>query len=126
MSNGAIDAVRAANQVFYDAHESRSLDAMRAIWEHSDRTVCVHPGWPILRTWPLIEQSWRQIFAGPGRNQFILTIEVIAIDGDVAWVTLDENLMQGADTATVAATNLYARTDGEWRLIAHHGSPVMV
>ncbi len=80
---------------------------------------------PILRTWPLIEQSWRQILSGPGRNQFILTNEFVAIDGGVAWVTLDENLVQGASTATVAATNLFGRTDDVWKLIAHHGSTVL-
>lgn len=126
MDDSSVDEIRAANQAFYDAHEARDLTAMTAVWEHGDRTVCVHPGWRILRTWPLIEQSWRQIFAGPGRNQFILTNEVIAVDGDVAWVSVDENLVQGADTATVAATNLFARTDGAWRLVAHHGSPVMM
>ncbi len=125
MAESPIDEILAANQSFYDAHENRDLAAMGEVWEHSDRTVCVHPGWPILRTWPVIEQSWRQIFAGPGRNQFILTNEAVAVDGDVAWVTVDENLVQGAATATVAATNLFARTDGVWRLIAHHGSPVM-
>ena len=124
--------VRAANQAFYDAHEGRDFEAMRAIWEHSDRTVCVHPGWPILRTWPIIEDSWRRILAGPGRNQFILTNEAVAIDGDLAWVTLDENLVDtsgasgGGGTGTVAATNLFARTDGVWLLVAHHGSPVML
>src|SRR5690606_27639361 len=58
MVDPKIDAVLAANQAFYDAHEQRDLAAMAAVWEHSDRTVCVHPGWPILRTWPPIEQSW--------------------------------------------------------------------
>ena len=118
--------VRAANQAFYDAHEGRDFEAMRAIWEHSDRTVCVHPGWPILRTWPIIEDSWRRILAGPGRNQFILTNEAVAIEGDFAWVTLDENLMDTNGTGTVAATNLFSRVAGEWKLIAHHGSPVMM
>ncbi|NJO55945.1 MAG: SnoaL-like domain-containing protein, partial [Rhodospirillales bacterium] len=60
--------VLAANQAFYDAHEARDFPAMEAVWEHADRTVCIHPGWPILRTWPPIAMSWRQIFAGPGRN----------------------------------------------------------
>lgn len=121
-----IDDVRAANQAFYDAHEGRDLAAMQAIWEHSDRTVCVHPGWPILRTWPLIEDSWRRILAGPGRNQFILTNEAVAIDGDFAWVTLDENMMDANGTGTVAATNLFSQVAGHWKLIAHHGSPVMM
>jgi ketosteroid isomerase-like protein len=119
------DEALAANQRFYDAHESRSLTAMADVWERSERALCVHPGWPILRTWPVIEESWRQIFSGPGRNQFILTNESVDVVGDVAWMTLDENLVQGGDTATVAATNIFARVDGVWRLVAHHGSPVM-
>jgi ketosteroid isomerase-like protein len=114
-----------ANRAFYDAHEARDLDAMVAVWEHSDRVVCVHPGWPILRTWSAVHESWRHILGGPGRNQFILTNEAVAIDGDLAWVTLDENLVDRGGTGTVAATNLYARTAGRWLLVVHHGSPVM-
>lgn len=120
-----IDEVLVANQAFYDAHERRDLDAMRAVWEHSERVVCVHPGWPILRTWPVVEESWRRILSGPGRNQFILTNEAVAIDGDQAWVTLDENLVDAGTTGTVAATNLYVRGADGWRLVVHHGSPVL-
>lgn len=121
-----IAGVLAANRAFYEAHESRDLEAMVAIWEHSDRVVCVHPGWPILRTWPLIEDSWQRILAGPGRNQFILTNEAVAIDGDMAWVTLDENLVaSGGATGTVAATNVFTRAGDGWLLLVHHGSPVM-
>jgi ketosteroid isomerase-like protein len=120
-----IAGVLAANQAFYDAHEHRDLSAMRAVWEQTDRTVCIHPGWPILRTWPVIEESWRRIFAGPGRNQFILTNEAVAADGDLAWVTLEENLVDSGATGTVAATNVFARDDGAWKLVVHHGSPVM-
>jgi len=120
-----IQAVLDANQMFYDAHEQRDFEAMRAVWEHSDRVVCVHPGWPILRTWPVVEDSWRRILAGPGRNQFILTNHAVAIDGHLAWVTLDENLVDTAGTGTVAATNLYADRGDGWRLLVHHGSPVL-
>ena len=116
----------AANQAFYDAHERRQIDAMRTVWEHSDRVVCTHPGWPILRTWPVVEDSWRRILGGPGRNQFILTNEAVAIHGDLAWVTLDENLVDAGGTGTVAATNLFVRDPSAgWKLIVHHGSPVM-
>lgn len=114
-----------ANQAFYEAHEQRDLDAMRAVWEHSDRVACVHPGWPILRSWALVEESWRRIFAGPGRNQFIITNVDASGDRDVVWVTLDENLVDGGSTGTIAATNLFARTNDGWRLVLHHGSPVV-
>lgn len=120
-----IAAVRAANQAFYDAHETRDLDAMRAVWEHSDAVVCIHPGWPILRTWPHVEESWRRILTGPGRNQFILTNEAVAVNADTAWVTLDENLVDAGGTGTVAATNVYVRRGDRWLLVAHHGSPVI-
>lgn len=126
MADGGADveAVGAANRAFYDAHETRDLDAMVAVWHHGAQTVCIHPGWPILRGWPLIEESWRRIFAGPGRNQFIITNEVVAANGDVAWVTLDENLVDQFATGTIAATNTFVRTADGWKLVLHHGSPV--
>ena len=117
-------AVMATNQAFYEAHESRDMDAMAAVWEHGEHVVCTHPGWPILRGWPLIEESWRGIFAGPGRNQFICTNESVRVVGDIAWVTLDENLVDGPRTSTIAATNVFERRDDRWRMILHHGSVV--
>ena len=119
------EEVLAANQAFYDAHEARDLEAMSALWERSERVVCVHPGWPILRGWDEVIDSWRRIFGGPGRNQFIVTNESVTVVEDVAWVTLDENLVDGGATGTIAATNLFVRTDGGWLMTVHHGSPVM-
>ena len=121
----AIGEVLEANRAFYDAHEARDLDAMVAVWDHGEHAVCIHPGWPMLRTWPHVEDSWRRILGGPGRNQFILTNEAVTIQGDVAVVTLDENLVDVGGTGTVAATNVYARTPDGWRLVIHHGSPVL-
>ncbi|MFT7599867.1 MAG: ketosteroid isomerase-like protein [Acidimicrobiales bacterium] len=121
----AIAAVELTNAAFYAAHEARDIDAMIAVWEHSPRTVCVHPGWPILRGWGPIEESWRRIFSGPGRNQFILTNEEVMIDGDMAWITLDENMVDGPSAGTIAATNVFHRTPTGWQLTLHHGSPIM-
>ena len=134
MASLTVEQVLAANQAFYDAHEQRDIAAMGTVWEHSDRVVCVHPGWPILRTWPVVEASWQRIFGGPGRNQFIVTNTSVTVvpsgsahddDADVAWVTLDENLVEGQVAGTIAATNVFIRTDGRWKLVHHHGSPVM-
>jgi ketosteroid isomerase-like protein len=121
MSNEVLEV----NQAFYDAHEARDFEAMSAVWEHSHRVVCVHPGWPILRGWTEVGLSWRRILDGPGRNQFIITNESVAIDGDMAWVTCDENLVAGGTAGTIAATNIFSRSDKVWKLVVHHGSPVM-
>jgi ketosteroid isomerase-like protein len=121
-------AVRRANQRFYEAFEAADLDAMSDLWEHSDRVSCVHPGWAVLRGWSSVSASWAAIFQGPQRLQFILTNDDIAVHGDTAWVTLDENII-GSDSATVAAVNIFVRsqvTDDPlgWRMVAHHGAAV--
>ena len=53
------------------------------------------------------------------------------VAGDTAWVTLNENILQGTGEgegtlydATVAAVNVFVRGDGGWRMVVHHGSPV--
>ncbi len=123
-TDGPIAEVLAQNQEFYDAHEARDLERMAAVWEVSDRVVCIHPGWPIMRTYAHVIESWRRILSGPGRLQFILSNTAVSIDGDIAWVTVEENLLGGPTPVVVAATNMFARIDGTWRLVVHHGSPV--
>jgi ketosteroid isomerase-like protein len=121
---GDVDAVQAAHRAFYDAFEARDLDAMSSLWEHSDRVVCTHPGWRTLRGWGAVSGSWFALFGGPEPLQFILTEEVVTVDGDTAWVTVDENLISADGGGTVAAVNLFLRDGARWRLVAHHGSAV--
>lgn len=117
-------AVRALNQRFYDAFEARDLDAMSDVWEHSDRIVCTHPGWRTLHGWGAVSGSWFALFGGPSPLQFILTNEVVAVAGDTAWVTVDENLISADGGGTIAALNVFTRTGERWRMVGHHGAPV--
>lgn len=119
-----IKEVLAMNHAFYSAHEARDIEAMDTIWDHGASTACIHPGWPILRGWAAVRESWVRIFAGPVRNQFILTNVTASVRGSMAWITLDENLMDRANTGTIAATNLFVRSSSGWKLVLHHGSPV--
>lgn len=118
-----VAGVNAANDAFYEAHEARDLAAMELVWGRGD-VVCIHPGWPILRGWETVRESWARIFDGPGRNQFINTNSSVTIVGDVAWVTLDENLVDSGSTGTIAATNVFVNQDGGWKLMLHQGGPV--
>jgi hypothetical protein len=58
--------------------------------------------------------------------QFILTDAHAEVVGDLAWVSVDENLLGDQGGATVAALNLFVRAGGRWRMVGHHGSPVSV
>ena len=114
-----------ANQRFYDAFEARDLDAMAEVWERSDRATVTHPGWPTLRGWPKVAGSWDAIFKGTPYIQFILTDAHVHVAGETAWVTVNENILQGEGAdSTIAAVNVFVRSDGDWRLVVHHGSPV--
>lgn len=119
------DAVRVVNRAFYDAFEDNDIDRLLAIWERSDRVQCVHPGWSILRGWEEVGASWTAMLEGPEQLQFVLTNEHIEVKGDVAWVSIDENILGLGGSATVAAMNLFVRTNGEWKLVSHQGSTVM-
>ena len=120
-----LDFVTAANKAFYAAFEARDLDAMSLVWEHSDRIVCTHPGWASLRGWGQVAASFFALFQNSQHLQFILTKETAEVAGDVAWVAVDENILQSTNATTVAALNLFVRDDaGDWRMVAHHASPV--
>lgn len=121
----ATAAVRAANSAFYAAFEARDLDAMSDVWEHTDRVTCVHPGWPILAGWASVAASWFALFDGPQRLQFIVTDEEVHVAGPTAWVTCNENLIDASGTQAVAATNVFVSGESGWRLVHHHGSPVV-
>ena len=119
-------AVSAANTAFYEAFEARDLDAMSDLWAHDDRVVCVHPGWTVLRGWAAVAASWAAIFGGPQVLQFIVTDEHVVLAGDVAWVSCDENVLAGDGSGTVTSLNVFVRESaGRWRMLAHHGAPVM-
>lgn len=122
----AADEVRAANRAFYDAFEANDLDAMSALWERSERAACTHPGWPTLRGWARVAGSFFALFQGQRGLQFILTEERVEVAGDVAWVSLDENLLGDQGGTTVAALNVFVRDEvtSRWRMVCHHGSAI--
>ena len=123
--DGSTDELSRRNQAFYDAFEARDLDAMSDIWEHSDRVSCTHPGWSVLRGWGAVAASWLAMFQGPQQIQFILTDEHVEVDGDLGWVTVDENIIGDQTGSTVSALNVFVRGESGWRLVAHHGSAVV-
>ncbi len=126
MDRSAYTSVAAVNRAYYEAFERRDLAAMDLIWEHSDRTVCTHPGWSRLHGWEAIRPSFAAIFRAGESLQFIITDEQVEVAGDVGWVVVDENLWGEEVQGTVSAMNVFVRaaSDGGWRMVAHHASPV--
>ncbi|GLW66007.1 3-dehydroquinate dehydratase [Actinomadura rubrobrunea] len=125
-----------ANAEFYAAFEAGDLDRMSAVWAdgpYASGVTCVHPGWTRLRGRDEVLRSWALIMANTEYIQFVLTDVEADVYGEHAVVTCKENILtaeQGAGNGFLAggsmiATNLFVRVDGGWRLLVHHGSPIM-
>ena len=120
--------VAQANESFYRAFESLDLKRMEAVWANDGEIQCGHPGWRILRGWKPVMESWRQIFENTPQIRFMLTDLTVEVHGDLAWVTLYENLNSSLEgqsvAATILTTNIFRRGSDGWRMIHHHGSSV--
>ena len=121
-----IEEIKAANQGFYDAFNELSIERMAAVWEESDRALCVHPGWQPLVGWAPIRQSWERIFDNANLMQFNIRYLNVVAQGDFGYVTCVEGItsvVQGrATNFSTFATNIFARNQSGWRMIAHHAS----
>ena len=116
----------AANAAYYDAFERKDFATMASLWEPSVRTVCTHPGWPPIHGTDKILQSYASIFNGPQTLQFILTNELVVADGTLAYVSIDENLVdESGSTSSTSGLNIFSWNDGRWLMVVHHASPIM-
>jgi ketosteroid isomerase-like protein len=125
------EEVVAANAEFYAAFEAGDIDRMSAVWD-DDGVVCVHPGWAPVSGRSRVLRSWSVIMANTPYIQFFLTDVAVCVTGDVAVVTCAENPLTGgtepdafAGGVQCAATNVFRRHGGRWRLWVHHTSPVL-
>jgi len=124
-----IEEVTRANELFYEAFESLDISRMDGIWAQQDYVTCVHPGWTVRVGWPDVRDSWVLIFNNTFAMTFELTEMQVQVAGDVAWVICTENITsrQGerSQESRILATNLYEKAGTGWKIIHHHGSPVM-
>ena len=118
-----------AETAFYEAFERRDLAAMMAVWAESDDVVCVHPRGVRLAGFDAVRESWAQIFAGSDGPLRVRATEVRRFDGNsVAVHTLVEVLGTPGTApdaaASICATNVFELTDGGWRMVLHHATPL--
>jgi ketosteroid isomerase-like protein len=113
-------AVLDANSAFYRAFARRDIRAMEALWAVSVPVACIHPGWDVLRGSDEVLESWRNILSGDAPA---IRCEAASahVAGDLAWVVCRERV---PGSSPVAATNVFVREGGAWRLCHHHAGLV--
>jgi len=111
---------------FYQAFESRDIDAMMACWAEDEDIVCIHPGGPRLVGYEAVRAGWEQLFAAETKLSFKLADIVVIDTVGLALQSAIEHVTVGDDPkprGTAIATNVFLRTPSGWRLVVHHASP---
>jgi ketosteroid isomerase-like protein len=118
--------VLASNEAFYDAFNSRDMDAMDRLWAKVSPVVCLHPGSTALHGRSQVIRSWQSILGSDGAPQVSVEGPRVVMLGETAMVLCYERVTD-PDTGTgavLAATNVFVRESGEWRLVHHHSSAI--
>ena len=115
-----VEAVLAANRAFYDAFNAKDTEAMAEIWAEGEVT-CIHPHHAVIAGRAAVLETWRQILTNPDQGRIVFAAERPRIGGDIG-VIAGRELVAGVP---IAATNVFLRSGGRWRMIHHHGSPVL-
>ena len=111
--------VLAANDAFYRAFATRDLAAMEALWAKARPVACIHPGWGPLVTREAVMESWQAILTGRNAPRIACRAAQAYMLGDTAFVTCFEAVGE----AFLIATNIFAREDGQWRMVHHQAGP---
>ena len=111
----------AANLEFYRAFATRDIAAMDALWARGSPVACLHPGWSALTDREAVMSGWNGILSSPDSPRIVCYDEQVLLFGNTALVLCEEEL----DGGTLAASNLFVREDGEWRLAHHHAGQVV-
>ncbi|MUG93005.1 DUF4440 domain-containing protein [Scytonema sp. UIC 10036] len=121
--------ILAVNDAFYRAFEKKDIEAMGAVWSQGTASLCIHPGWNVLKGWKDIQSSWVNIFKNTAYVEIDTDIITTEVRENIAYVVLIENVLQIANgrklKAQSIATNVFELLGGKWYLVHHHASPVM-
>jgi ketosteroid isomerase-like protein len=129
MSYEDTKAVNRANLSFYRAFGSLDAAKMAKVWLAENYVKCVHPGSEMLVGYESVMNSWKTIFENTERIRFNVRDIDVRVVADLAWVSLTEGVDTGYSAhergSVVAATNIFERRGGEWKMVMHHASPML-
>ncbi len=128
-----VEAIKAANQAFYDALSARDLKAMEAVWANKpyvvnigpkSKTVLVGYDAAVSKYWANAFDFFSQMAAS------VASIAQVYTDGKIGYVigTETANLQprSGGDPLIfdTFVTNIFEKNGAAWQMISHHGQMI--
>ena len=120
VSNEDERAALLANEEFYRAFRDGDFAAMSRLWAAQLPVACLHPGTPLLLGRQAVLASWKQVLSAPPPMR--CQGSTVQVFGETALVYCYE----GGDNQPMhlAATNVFAKEGGAWRMVHHHAGPL--
>ena len=115
-----------AEAAFYEAFMKHDLEAMMSVWADDDEVYCIHPRGPRVTGVAQVRESWRRIFANAQtlrfqvRQQHVFQAMMVSVHSVYEQIAVGDEIRAAH---CMLATNIYARTERGWRMMAHHASP---
>jgi ketosteroid isomerase-like protein len=119
----------AAEAAFYDAFQTRNLEAMMAVWANDDSIACIHPMAAPLDGRAAVAAGWHSMFEAAGQFQVEVEIAHEIREATQVLRIVREYLIIGRETEPrppILASNLYHKEDDGWHMVLHHASPLQV
>lgn len=119
---GSAEELEAA---FYDALQQGDLERLMACWADEDEVFCVHPGGARLVGPQAIRAAYAAMLERGGlqvRPVKVHRVQSLSSSVHSVLELVRVALPDGAHEALIHATNVYHKTPGGWRLVAHHAS----
>lgn len=111
-----------ANDAFYAAFAGGDFAAMDNLWAQNAPVTCIHPGSPILLGRDDVMTSWQAILDANATLGIQGVENTAHIFENTGWVTCFERV----EDAFLAATNIFVREDGRWKMTHHQATPTHV
>jgi ketosteroid isomerase-like protein len=122
------EQVLKANEAFYRALQSKDWKKLETVWLHEDWVQFLHHDMPRASGWKDVVSAFVLLFRGTMHLNVSFGAPDVRVVGDAAWVTLSEEVTMDVEggfiTMRSQTTNIFARRNGQWKMVHRHSSQV--
>jgi ketosteroid isomerase-like protein len=120
-------AVAQATAQFYAALNAMfagNVEPMNAVWSHAEDVTYMGPDGKFVVGWEQVSATWKRQAAMKLGGKVQPEATRVTVGQDLAIVEcleVGENIVKGKpQTVSLRATNVFRKTDGQWKMIGHH------
>jgi ketosteroid isomerase-like protein len=96
---------------------------MSSIWGSGEHVQCIHPAAGCIAGRTSVLESWKLILGSGRVNISLEDVRVYADESSSGgFVTCVEVVDAGDTRGRIAATNIFEKQKGAWKIVHHHGS----